>query len=156
MVIRIKEENELIRKFSFQRFYCWRPQTHITYNQLKLNVKYLHKFFFRSVRKSFDLRKSLLFKLFFRNVKALNLIVIKGVFGIKSYKYRNYVLWAPNIKWSTNLEIVKHKFRSMVEIDGVVGAIGRTQIPIKAPEEHPETYVHTQRANAITPLSSKL
>lgn len=48
------------------------------------------------------------------------------------------------------MEIVKQKFRGMAGIDGVVGAVDGTYIPIKALEEHPETYITRKCHYAIT------
>lgn len=81
-------------------------------------------FFFRSVAERFDMGKSSLSDAFIKIVKILCQI-------------------APQvIKWPSHEEREQQQllFKAMGGLDGVVGAVDGTFIPIKAPKEDPEAY----------------
>ncbi|KAJ8914320.1 hypothetical protein NQ315_011307 [Exocentrus adspersus] len=84
--------------------------------------------FLSSIGKLFDMGKSSLSDSFFRIIKALNQL-------------------APRIiKWPENINEVSRKFYTIAGMDGVIGSIDGTYIEIKAPQEHPETYI-TRKCN---------
>ncbi|KAB0792274.1 hypothetical protein PPYR_07761 [Photinus pyralis] len=89
---------------------------------------------FRSVGERFNMGKSSLSVSFFRIIKALNNIAPKV------------------IVWPTGeqVEAVKEKFSNLAGIDGVIGAVDGTFIPIKAPKDDPEVYICRKCHYAIT------
>lgn len=88
----------------------------------------------RSVGERFDLSKSTLFSCFVRITTALNDLVPQV------------------IHWPTEQELplVKEKFKAMAGIDGIIGALDGTYVPIKAPPKDPETYRNRKMQYAIT------
>ena len=88
----------------------------------------------RSVGCRFNMGKSSLFVSFVRVVRALNTI-------------------APEIiKWPSREERqrIRHSFRDIAGLPGVIGAIDGTYVPIKAPRDNPETYINRKCFYAIT------
>lgn len=90
--------------------------------------------FYRSVGCRFDLGKSTLSAIFMRIVTALNEI-------------------APQIiSWPNNeqRQRIAQSFQISAGIEGVVGAIDGTYIPIKAPSINPDVYINRKCFHAIT------
>ncbi|KAJ8914151.1 hypothetical protein NQ315_016229 [Exocentrus adspersus] len=89
---------------------------------------------YRSVGNRFDMSKSTLFASFGRCIAALNSIT-------------------PNIiTWPTRQQrqLIKHQFRQMANLRGVVGAIDGTYIKIKAPIENPEVNINRKCFHGVT------
>lgn len=89
---------------------------------------------YSSVGERFDMGKSTLSNCFFRVVKALNTL-------------------APQIiKWPEpeDLEMIQQRFFNMAGINGIVGCIDGTFIPIKAPQRDAETYITRKCFHAVT------
>ncbi|XP_071576918.1 putative nuclease HARBI1 [Temnothorax nylanderi] len=56
------------------------------------------------------------------------------------------------IHWPTEQELplIKEQFKAMARIDGVIGALDGTYVPIKAPSKDAETYINRKMQYAIT------
>ncbi|CAL1687638.1 unnamed protein product [Lasius platythorax] len=89
---------------------------------------------FRSVGSRFDLGKSTLSAIFMRVVTALNEISPEIIF------------W-PNIEQRQRIAL---SFQASAGIEGIVGAIDGTYIPIKAPSANPDVYINRKCFHAIT------
>lgn len=91
-------------------------------------------FFCRSVGSRFDLGKSTLSAIFMRVVTALNEISPEIIFWPNNEQRQQIIL----------------SFRTSVGIEGIVGAIDGTYIPIKAPSANAEVYINRKCFHAIT------
>ncbi|KAK5644582.1 hypothetical protein RI129_005882 [Pyrocoelia pectoralis] len=89
---------------------------------------------FRSVGERFNMGKSSLSVSFVRIIKALNNIAAK------------VIVWPTRER----MEEAKQKFSRIAGIDGVIGAVDGTFIPIKAPKNDPEVYICRKCHYAIT------
>ena len=107
--------------------------------QVMKNTKYLFcgstfLLFCRSVGCRFDLGKSTLSAIFMRVVTALNEISSEIIF------------W-PNIEQRQRIAL---SFQASAKIEGIVGAIDGTYVPMKAPSVNPDVYVNRECFHAIT------
>ncbi|KAK9737030.1 DDE superfamily endonuclease [Popillia japonica] len=89
---------------------------------------------YRSVRNRFNMGKSSMFSSFLRVISALNEIT------------------PTLIKWHMEDEKqnIKTAFRAIAGMPGIIGAIGGTYVPIKAPRENPESYINRKCFHGIT------
>lgn len=84
---------------------------------------------FRSVGSRFNLGKSSVFHCFVRVIKALNIIASQ------------FIVWLVEFGGDVAVRI-QQEFCSIAGLEGVVGAIDGTYIPVKAPEINPEAYIN--------------